>query len=764
MRHELPRPAEILEELGDKVVAQIDRLAVTSFTAALKEMTEYHRFLLDAFATTARDGTHFSYAEVGGWFRSPHQEWIGQYRRLFERAVDQMGRESAFVSELIHVPMSLLPDRGTASSQQVTTALLDMSLIFVHQLENWRTRRVRYSTPTNEPSVRQELTPSDKKIYEDVLLRFVGSWESLLRQARTLYELGDAEAQGGEKQWNALRSSWPYLSRHMRNTAYLLAVAAWNRDEIGASLYRDVVLRWPQTLFFDRSDRIYSPYAILLTPDLLKLDWTQAAEAAGAMVPEYSRSGITPLNIFNALLTNAHQDVVIVASALLLHWLERDQANTLLAPTVVALLNRATDDETGDVGHKAGFNTLLNSIIRQTVAETSRGQESYDGYLDDLVSRLDAMSERPVVPGRVYTPSTLHGRDGLGFSILALLLVNLPVINDDNIIFKRLSDLASLETVFPGGDASLRDLASEFQRFVTFLEPNNTAPERLGKAISPDTNFQLAIEHLQQVLKSSKEIIEKHRRERLIARPVDVKKLQNIRAAIESAITSPPAGIVYFTTFTIKKGTEKANAETIVTYRMSKFGKGQFTDPPMEQVSSTFKESLADWIQESLASRVTYALLNHDRRPIELEREIDVEHFWQAIVVAAREAGPSPILLLERLIASRLVKHTMLHKIAVNRIGQDGRGLGGYLGTVEGVNLYGSEALKDKMLLFSANALKSIRYERVTEGSILDINFEPEPIDPTMGTLVVRVAPILEWNGSPIIELDAAAVSRLATS
>jgi hypothetical protein len=416
------------------------------------------------------------------------------------------------------------------------------------------------------------------------------------------------------------------------------------------------------------------------------------------------------------------------------------------------------------VGHKAGFNTLLNSIIRQTVAETSRGQESYDGYLDDLVSRLDAMSERPVVPGRVYTPSTLHGRDGLGFSILALLLVNLPVINDDNIIFKRLSDLASLETVFPGGDASLRDLASEFQRFVTFLEPNNTAPERLGKAISPDTNFQLAIEHLQQVLKSSKEIIEKHRRERLIARPVDVKKLQNIRAAIESAITSPPAGIVYFTTFTIKKGTEKANAETIVTYRMSKFGKGQFTDPPMEQVSSTFKESLADWIQESLASRVTYALLNHDRRPIELEREIDVEHFWQAIVVAAREAGPSPILLLERLIASRLVKHTMLHKIAVNRIGQDGRGLGGYLGTVEGVNLYGSEALKDKMLLFSANALKSIRYERVTEGSILDINFEPEPIDPTMGTLVVRVAPILEWNGSPIIELDAAAVSRLATS
>jgi hypothetical protein len=48
MKTELPRPADILEELAEKVLGQIDRLSTTAFDSALDEMIEYHRFLLEA--------------------------------------------------------------------------------------------------------------------------------------------------------------------------------------------------------------------------------------------------------------------------------------------------------------------------------------------------------------------------------------------------------------------------------------------------------------------------------------------------------------------------------------------------------------------------------------------------------------------------------------------------------------------------------------------------------------------------------------------
>jgi hypothetical protein len=43
-----PEPKDILEELGDDVVEQIGRGAVTSFEDALRAMTDYHSFLIAA--------------------------------------------------------------------------------------------------------------------------------------------------------------------------------------------------------------------------------------------------------------------------------------------------------------------------------------------------------------------------------------------------------------------------------------------------------------------------------------------------------------------------------------------------------------------------------------------------------------------------------------------------------------------------------------------------------------------------------------------
>jgi hypothetical protein len=143
MRTDLPLPSDILEELGANVIGEIDSLAVTSFNAALDEMIRYHQFLLDAYATKDESGVPFSYSEVEAtWFGKPHQEWIRQYHRIFERAADHLREETDFISILSRLPIRLLPQRVTNFSPAIISAILDLGPMLVSRLENWRTKHV----------------------------------------------------------------------------------------------------------------------------------------------------------------------------------------------------------------------------------------------------------------------------------------------------------------------------------------------------------------------------------------------------------------------------------------------------------------------------------------------------------------------------------------------------------------------------------------------------------------------------------------------
>lgn len=113
----------MLEELADKAIGHIGRLAVTSFESALSEMVDFHQFLIDAYATKDDTGKPASYAQIGYW-QGLHREWIRQYRRIFERAVETIGRENEFVDTLAHLPMRLLPREARDAAPEVIAGLL----------------------------------------------------------------------------------------------------------------------------------------------------------------------------------------------------------------------------------------------------------------------------------------------------------------------------------------------------------------------------------------------------------------------------------------------------------------------------------------------------------------------------------------------------------------------------------------------------------------------------------------------------------------
>jgi len=259
VNRELPTPSNILEQLADKVVVGIDNLAVTAFKAALDEMTRYHQFLLNAYTKKTAEGAAFSYAEIRGeLIAAPHEEWIRQYRRLFERAADALNKDSDFIGTLAYLPLRLLPRRATDFSPAIISTILDLGPILVTRLESWVTRRVTVDNPTGESaSPRLVLAGSDKAAYSEALLEVVGGWESILQFVGSFYGWKEVRNLPPDVRWPALSRSWPFLKRHIRNTAYFVSSAVWNEDEIGAMQFRDALLRWSRVFEFELPDPYY---------------------------------------------------------------------------------------------------------------------------------------------------------------------------------------------------------------------------------------------------------------------------------------------------------------------------------------------------------------------------------------------------------------------------------------------------------------------------------------------------------------------------
>jgi hypothetical protein len=439
-RDTVPTPSNFLEELADRVIAQIERNAITGFKGALDELTRFHVFLLDAHNTQTDQGQPISLAEVGDVWDVPYREWIRQYRRVFESAADKAGVETTFIDTLGHTVMRLLPPDAAELSPPVVTSLLDLGVHEVIVLEAWVTRRTTLDVPADQAAQpRLQLAGSERRAYESVVRNFTGAWENVLRVADNLYGFRLREGRSLMELWKALGRSLPFLDKHLRNTAYLLASAIWNEDEIGAERYRDCLLRWLDTLRPEMQTDILLAHHALLTPDLLTLDWT----AVETRLQGYRRHPWPelppPEAVFAIILRGVFDDVLLITAVLALAWHVNGQQSSDIGARAATLLLRRQIIEgegsrfaPGDMRSPTIFRSLFWLLIRAALDERY-GKGGYGASLDGLVQALNGMSERHVVPGRVYTSWGWRGLDEVRSQVLAMLAANLPATGDDGI-------------------------------------------------------------------------------------------------------------------------------------------------------------------------------------------------------------------------------------------------------------------------------------------------------------------------------------------
>ena len=138
-----------------------------------------------------------------------------------------MTSDSSFVHGMSRLVVRLWPGDPEAYPSSVLQNILDLGRHQVAIFEAWVTRRAVIAT--SEGAAAPDLAGSDLNAYEDALIHFVTSWERLEQIIVSSYELRRSLRAGEETYWKASGANWPSLQTHMRNTAYFLAAAVWNK-------------------------------------------------------------------------------------------------------------------------------------------------------------------------------------------------------------------------------------------------------------------------------------------------------------------------------------------------------------------------------------------------------------------------------------------------------------------------------------------------------------------------------------------------------
>lgn len=635
-------PAEILEELADHAIAEIERLATSGFEIAIDEMVDFHKFLIDAYLTADEQGMPINLARAGDW-RSLHQDWIQKYRRIFERAAEKIGDESEFVEVLAYLPMRLLPRDATRADIEITSSILSLPIILVHRIEDWLSKhRVQFAEI--KPSLGVALIARDANAFRDVIFKIISAWENTLQLTGSIHGW-DKQGNDLSSNWKIYVSSWPFLRTHLQNTAYMLCVAAWNDDDIGSIRFRDMLLRWFSRIGHEFNIEYHLDQDLIL-PVTFDRAWNLACEHLALVTdwPQWMQPDAG--GIFGATLKSIHQDVITIAVGTLLSWhIEDLRGRTAPGRTALELLNWTLEDAEGEIDHfrrPIGFVPFFMSVVRILSAGEQIREAGYPGWLDELARIFDQMSEREVVSGRIYRPTTHSSRDDLIKPWLGCLLLQMDDEDTPSVI-GNISKRIAHENKFGGSDSRVRDVLHFLRQAVGQLTAENYPYFEKALALKErQVETATLTNRLSGIITGVIEQIEARRTKRLEALPVDREKLDQIRNIIENAILKQ-SSFGPFDQFVVVRSKAQFEAHQI---QVTGFSKGYLTNPELAQRPLNQEEWLEN-IGRNLSSQMTWRkFLQHSSEPIVVQGEDDFVATMLDRAAQIRTAGGEPILIV----------------------------------------------------------------------------------------------------------------------
>jgi hypothetical protein len=741
----------MLEELGDKVVGQIKRQAVTSFRSALDEMLDFHRFLLDAHLTVDGHGRKDSWARMGDW-RAVHQEWTGQYRRLFEEGALLIGQQDDFIEELMHVPYRLLPSDSRRADSDTTVQILNLIPTLVHRLENWFVANRRVVFDVGEAKVRSLRSDNIEKAYEETLRRLIGAWEQILDAAEYIYGWQRTDLAAVE-QWNRYGQSWLFLQQHLHNSAYITAVASWNEDLFAVELYADSLKRWSANLIHSLPDGIYGVRPFLF-PDLTSKNWGEIEASIDRLKLHPRLFEIEPSKAMRTVVEGAWRDALFVVCGVLIAWYVEKSISAEATLGVVLQMTKGTsdDDYPGSVP-AITFKSAALSFFRMLYFGFGRERGSYGQVLDDLIRRLDELSERETIPGRVYSPSTRHRREDLRYPWLVYLLMLVPADSSDE--SRAFEELLDVEAIFGGNDTPTRIFISQVSAAKESISKlDDGYLERGLGALSPNTDFRDAAFQLASFFDGVIDRFQRRRTEAIARAPLDEIELEELRRSVERDLLQIDSEIQILDQTQVLVDAGDYHERVV---RFSPVEKGYLTNPRFGERQSNFAEFIARQTRRRAVGFVWSDLMKRKRRV----RSALKESTFRRVFLEEAEQKVKQGLRLVLLVTEGDIP-PWVHKALASEQKDQPEGVivrkrsasqpRFYLGTINEVDVYRTELEFGASFLLRSDILKAVKFTRGADGTVVRLE-AIESDDQQQVSLVFHFAEEPEFNGDEVVEL-----------
>lgn len=732
-------PSDILEELADRVVVQIDRHAVTGFDHALREMREFHQFLLSAYTIVDAQGVATSYAAYGS-ISAEHSNWVREYRRPFEHAVTILAHEDSFIGSLAHMAVNLIPDRKDNVPPWIVAGLFEFPQYMVHRIGRWLTAQRAPRGTGLRALVPGALPPQISKAYRSVALRIVGANESALQAGARYAKVPDSADEAAA--WGVLTRSWPILFKHLEGTAYLIAASHWHEDEIGAELYAESLLRWRETLGdLGENDFVHVLRSDLLSAGLVDCDWQEADELASAMLLHPRFREALPATVFSAIVANLHADIRVVTALVLTGWVGATATIHGANVAAVRLANGIAPRE------GPAILDLVRTFVRLRISEWSNSESGYVSGLDSLVGRLDSMIDSEKVPGRVYSVETRFRVGSLAsdWFALAAALGDAPGLAA---VESWLGGLGDDATAAGLGDETLWQLHSWLVRTASaWSEPGSRA--MLSESISmlrTSESPEPAGDAFHAVLVAAAAAIEAHRIRRLAAMPIADDAVLELRHAAGTTLRDLVGRVGFFPAARLQFA-EGAKGPAILT--MTGVDKNLLVAAEVKKTDTNFPDRFAKTLANQAVGYVwkPYFKLRRRRVPVRSLPELFASVAEEGARIA--ETGARAIVLMPSQgddWPDRYDVREAMGDAVTTR--QNARPARSYLYTYQGVDFHRSGVERPELL--SDDLLQDITISAPDPANPVEISSKIEG-DPTDVTLVARLAVAAEWRAAEIV-------------
>lgn len=750
-----PTIEQLVEEQVERVLERMRRRASVAFEAELGELRRLHRFLLAASTSTVKSLADVNLVEVSDelWL-TPHDRWTWHYRRIFEAAVELIDVDDRYIASVADViPALLRREEGVALTAGVVDGILKLGPMLMHTVEDWVAHRRSREPDMGGGSVQERppLGAPERRALSRALPAVVAAWESVPLGATSGF--GRRDRREPAERWDEMRAAWPTLRNHLARTAYCLAIAVWNGDEEGATLFRQALAGWPADTLSRLGGRAELKFARLLMPDVLDLPWQDAL----AHVEPLSWPGSPlpkPEELFSTTLQGARRDVATLTAELLLLWAATARGASGIGPRVAReLLDRGDHDPAdGAPSPSPTFARTSFDLLRIRAAGERHRRGAYGDFLDDLLRRMESATERRTHRGRAFNTDVVHDRAGLD-AIEVALLATVPTGAGN--VAAGLAELARAPVAALGGDGLLRDASRRIVDWIAGLEEPGMVTRRAAEALGgwpADGVDAIALS-----LRDGMAAIEEARADRLRAEPVDPARLEALRAAAEEALRAADLDLGLFHSEGAKVDDALGSASAM-TFTYPDFEKGQLTEPELAYPVPGIAARIGDLARRALADRVTSAFFARPREIRETEAWLADPAFWRLVAALAPVAGHRPALLVDhrdlRLIgfqafspSGSLAGLTQVHDRAAKSR------LEAYRSTIDGVDILGAQLGPGVAILFSGEAVRVLTLAPPEGGGLVEVEWLPNETGALIGELHFRSAVSMAFDERPCFEL-----------